>query len=131
MSDGRPVVGVDANALMMPVELNIRVFEEIERLLGSTALVVPRVVLEELEHLATGCGEAATAARVGLALAADRCTTVDSGNEQADDALVTLAREGDVAYVVTNDAPLRARLLDAGIPVISLRGRTKLAIIHP
>jgi rRNA-processing protein FCF1 len=36
-----------------------------------------------------------------------------------------------VTHAVTNDNPLKRRLLDAGIPVISLRGRNKLGITQP
>ena len=37
----------------------------------------------------------------------------------------------DADYAVTSDMPLRERLLEANVPVISLRGRTKLEITEP
>jgi rRNA-processing protein FCF1 len=119
---------LDTNALMMPVELDIRVFDELDRLLGEFEAVTPRAVLEELENLQAGHGEEATAATVGRDLA-DRCTVVDTDASYADDAVIEVAEsaEGEV-YVVTNDRPLRDRLLAAGVDVIGLRGRNTLAI---
>ncbi|USZ67164.1 DUF188 domain-containing protein [Halorussus salilacus] len=122
------VVGMDTSALMMPVECDVRIFEEVERLLGDFECVAPRAVVDELSKLADGAGQEAVAASVGADLA-DRCRTMDHEEPYADDALVELAPEFD--YVVTNDAPLKRRLLDAGTPVIHIRGRNKLAITQP
>jgi len=123
-------VVLDTNALMMPVECDVRVFEELERLPCEPACVVPRPVVAELEKLADGGGEEATAAGVGLDLAR-RCETRETAAAYADDAVVELAREDAVTHAVTNDAPLQERLLGAGVSVISLRGRNKLGITQP
>jgi len=145
-----PTVILDTNALMMPVELDVRVFDELDRLLGDADpdLVVPRAVLAELETLReAGNGEAATAAAVGRDLA-DRCRAVGTEASYADDAVVELAvgaadtadtgdggrGAGDAVdgdYAVTNDRPLRDRLLERGVRVIGLRGRTTLEITEP
>ncbi|MFB6270458.1 MAG: DUF188 domain-containing protein [Halobacterium sp.] len=121
---------MDANALLMPVEQGVRVFDELDDLLGEYEAVVPESVREELDKLAAQGGEAGTAASVGADLA-DRCETVASEEQYADDALYDLATEGDVDAVVTNDGPLKDRLLDAGVPVIHLRGRNQLTITRP
>lgn len=132
MTDGVPIVALDTNALMMPVELNVRTFDEIERLLGAAELVVPRAVLDELDRLASsGEGNEAKAANVGRELAETHCQPIEEKPGDADGVIAQLADEHAIDYVVTNDAPLRNRVLDAGIPVISLRGRTNLAIIQP
>lgn len=122
-------VVLDTNALMMPVEVGVRTFEELDRLLGDYEAVVPRAVVDELEKLAAGNGEEATAASVGADLAARECETVEHDADYADDAVVETAGGRD--YAVTNDGPLRRRLLDANVPVISLRGRNKLEITEP
>ncbi|PSP57471.1 twitching motility protein PilT [Halobacteriales archaeon QS_1_67_19] len=122
-------VAMDTSALMMPVECDVRVFEEVERLVDDFECVVPRAVRDELAKLAEGASQEAVAASVGADLAAERCRTVDHEASYADDALVELADEFD--YVVTNDGPLKERLLDAGAPVIHIRGRNKLAISKP
>lgn len=124
------VVCMDTNALMMPVECDVRVFEELDRLLSGVDAVAPDAVCRELRGLADGAGEEATAASVGLDLA-ERCRIVEREQSHADDAIVSLARAGEVDYVVTNDRPLRERLLAVGVPVIGLRGRNELAITQP
>jgi rRNA-processing protein FCF1 len=125
-------VGMDTNALMMPVELDVRVFDELERLLDEYEAVTVRAVVEELRELSdSGMGEEAMAASVGLDLATDRCRIVEHGESYADDAIVELAESGEFEYVVTNDGPLKERVLATGVPVIGLRGRNKLAITQP
>ncbi len=127
------VVAMDTNALMMPVELDVRVFDELDRLfgLGTVDLVVPETVVAELETLSAGNGEESVAASVGADLADDRCRTVETEATYADDALVELGARGDCEYVVTNDQPLRDRLLERGVRVIGLRGRNTLSITEP
>ncbi|QLG49212.1 PIN domain-containing protein [Natrinema halophilum] len=127
----RTRVALDTSALMMPVELDVRLFEELERLLDSFDPTIPQAVMEELRRLSEKGGQEGTAANVGHDLATERCLVVDTEASYADDALVELAREGNVDYVVTNDRPLRDRILEARIPVIALRGRNKLAITQP
>ena len=124
-------VAVDTNALMMPVECDVRVFEELDRLVGPADLVTPTVVVDELERLSTGGGEEGVAASVGLDLATARCTAVETEASYADDAVVELAEREGTDYVVTNDRSLRDRLLDRGVRVIGLRGRNTLAITQP
>ena len=123
-------VALDASALMAPVELDVRLFEELDWLLGEVELVVPEAVCAELDRLAAGAGEAARAARVGSDLA-ERGRTVDTNEQNGDDALLALATTGEAEYVVTTDRPLRDRLLSAGVPVVETRGRTRLEIREP
>ncbi|MCU4752956.1 DUF188 domain-containing protein [Halobacteria archaeon AArc-curdl1] len=135
-------VALDTSALMMPVELDVRLFDELDRLLGGVSHsdangdeplepTVPQPVLEELRRLSERGGAEGTAANVGHDLATERCLVVDTEASYADDALVELAREGMVDYVVTNDLALRDRVLEQDIPVLALRGRNKLAITQP
>ena len=130
VSDGTSTVILDTNALMMPVELDIRVFEELDRLVGDADLVVPEPVVAELEKLRdSGTGTEATAAAVGRDLVS-RCQVIETEESYADDAVLELAA-GDGDYAVTNDRPLRDRLLERGVRVIGLRGRTTLQITEP
>ncbi|WP_277554542.1 PIN domain-containing protein [Halobaculum limi] len=127
-------VVLDTNALMMPVECDVRVFEELDRLLDDPELIAPEAVVAELEKLAAGAGEAATAASVGRDLV-ERCRVVETTESYADDAVVELTSGDSEAefdgYVVTNDRPLRERLLARGVRVIGLRGANTLAITEP
>ena len=120
---------MDTNALMMPIECNVRVFDELDRLLPTLEPFVPRAVLDELDELAGSHGEEAVAASVGRDLA-ERCSPLDHQEEYADDACVELATERACDLVCTNDRPLRDRLLDIGVPVVGVRGNT-LAITEP
>lgn len=120
---------------MMPVELDVRLFDELTRLLatnnGGLTLAVPQPVIEELRQLAAGGGEEGIAASVGHDLATDRCVPIDAETAHADGAVVELARAGAADYVVTNDKPLQDEVLSIGVPVISLRGSNTLAITEP
>jgi len=122
-------VVLDTNALMMPVELDVRLFDELERLTGrppaALDLLVPRAVVDELERLSGGSDAAARAARVGRDLVG-RCRVVETDEQYADDAVLALAAARD-ALVVTNDRPLRDRLRDDGVRVAAVRGRDTLA----
>ena len=124
-------VVLDTNALMMPVECDLRLFDELDRLLDGPQTVVPHAVVAELSKLAGGTGEEATAARVGRDLARDRCEQRDTDATYADDAVVELATTPEVTHAVTNDGPLQRRLLERDVSVISLRGQNKLAITQP
>lgn len=125
------VVVLDTNALMMPVELGVRVFDELERLVGRADLVVPGGVVGELERLARGSGPEADAARVGLDLAGEHCRVVETTAGAGDPAVLEAVREHGAAYVVTNDRALRDRVLEAGVPVIGVRGANTLGITEP
>ena len=125
-------VVLDTNALMMPVELGVRTFDELDRLLGrgEYEALVPAAVLAELESLSAGAGEEGVAASVGADLAR-RHETVEHDADYADDAVIEVATTRNCDYAVTNDGPLRNRLLDASVPVICLRGRNKLETTRP
>lgn len=121
---------LDTNALMMPVECGVRVFEEIDRLVTDAELVTPAAVLAELEKLSDGAGEEAKAAAVGRDLA-ERCRIVETHESYADDAVAELASGEFDGFVVTNDSPLRERLAERGVRVICLRGANTLAVTEP
>ncbi|WP_336325740.1 PIN domain-containing protein [Halovenus sp. HT40] len=120
-------VVLDTNALMMPVECNVRVFDELDRLLDGPACLTAQSVVTELEKLADGAGEEAKAASVGYDLATDRCEIRSTDADYADDAVLELAVD-EGAHLLTNDKPLVDRAHEAGVSVISLRGKNKLGI---
>lgn len=121
---------MDTNALMMPVECNVRVFDELNRLLPNAELLVPQAVLRELDGLAGGHGTEATAASVGRDLS-ERCRPLDHEQSEADDACVELALQNACEFVCTNDGPLRERIFELGMPVIGLRAKNTLTIMEP
>ncbi|ERG96317.1 PilTVapc superfamily protein [Haloquadratum walsbyi] len=87
---------LDTNALMLPVERDVRLFEELDRILPERYIsVVPRPVAVELHRLSDGAGVEATAASVGSDLLT-RCSIVNTEADFADDAIVELAAIDDI-----------------------------------
>lgn len=116
---------LDTNALLMPAQFGIDLYDELMALFGDFEPVTLEEVVGELSGLARGRGRDAAAARVGLAMAR-RSTVVPSGStaEHVDDQLIEYARR-EGCIVVTNDRELRNALLREGIDVVSMRrGRT-------
>ncbi|HIJ00579.1 MAG: uncharacterized protein PWQ88_809 [Candidatus Methanomethylophilaceae archaeon] len=112
-------VVLDANALLMPFELNINLDLELQRLIGDHRTVVPGPIVGELKR----CGARQSGAALALARKYDIIPVSSSG----DDAVIDLARELH-AYVVTNDKELRSRLRKEGIPLIYLRSGHHLVL---
>lgn len=117
----------DTNALLMPAEHGVDVFDEVERLVGGFEAVVPMEVANEVESLGVSGGGVA---RELL----ERCRVVDVDGDDgdvdyADDAVVAAAEDADAA--VTNDSELKNRLLKAAVPVIHLRGDNRLGVTRP
>jgi len=66
---------------------------------------------------------------VGADLARRECQPIDHDASYADDAVLAIGNR--VEYAVTSDMQLKQRLLEANVPVICLRGRTKFEITEP
>ncbi len=117
---GRPVVLVDANALLLPFTSHFRLEEETYAQVDGARIQVPSSVLGELERIAERGNPNARAAREF----ARRFEVVPTAS-MGDDALVELGRRLS-AWVLTGDRALRARLLAAGVPVLFPRGKSHL-----
>jgi len=127
---GRVRVLLDTNALLMPAQFGIDLYDELMGLFGDFEPITLDEVVGELSGLARGRGRDAAAARVGLAMAR-RSTVVPSGSaaEHVDDRVIEYARrEGCV--VVTNDRELRNALLHEGIDVVSMRRAKTLELLR-
>jgi len=122
---------LDANALMMPVQFQIDLFDELRSLLGAFEPVVLSGVVRELSGLSNAKGRDRAAARHGLALV-ERCTIAESGglNSESVDAQMIEYAARNACMVVTNDRHVRDALLTRGIGVISLRNQKKLEILR-
>ncbi|SFM62407.1 DNA-binding protein [Methanolobus profundi] len=117
---------IDTNALMIPVQFNVDIFEELKRL-GFDDHLVPRAVINELNILVkTLKGADRTAAKVARAMA-DRCEIIEAEGH-ADDVILDLATDLP-ASVLTNDIGLRKRLQKKDVLVICLRQKNRLEII--
>lgn len=122
---------IDANALMMPSQFRIDLFEELRMLLGSYEPVVLSGVMNELAGLTKAKGRDGAAARWGLTLA-EKCSRVESTEMESEsvDAQVIEYAAKNACLVVTNDRRVREALLARGIGVISLRKQKKLEILR-
>ncbi|MDO5844521.1 MAG: nucleotide-binding protein [Methanocorpusculum sp.] len=122
-------VVLDTNALMMPAQFNIDLFEGLRELIGSFTALVPAEVVYELRGLSAGNSKKSAAAKFGLTLS-ERCTVLPEMDDDipVDDKVVKAAREFN-AVVVTNDRILKEKLLELRVPVIVLRSRSRLELI--
>jgi len=122
---------LDSNALFVPLQFNIDIFEELKSLLNRNfELVLLPSVKRELETIALR-GKLQTRKRATIALQlTERCTLLktDSDKEDsADDSVLQAARQYGYP-VFTNDRQLRNRLRDINVPVIYVRQKSRLAI---
>ncbi len=145
----RKEVIVDTNALLIPGEFGVDIFEELERL-GYVHIIVPKMVLAELDRLRQRPGlkgKEKIAANVGYSLIrkytdtseqermSTGCTIsieegageeeVEKGEGDTDEMIAALALKRKAA-VLTNDEELRTKLSQAGIATVYLRGKNRL-----
>ena len=122
---------LDANALMMPVQFKVDLFNGLEELVGGFEPVVLPGVVQELTGLAQAKGRDGAAARYGLSLA-QKCTVADEGDVEpgtVDLQLIDYAVRHN-CLVATNDRLVKDRLLEHGIGVIIMRQQKKLDIVR-
>jgi len=123
---------LDSNALFVPLQFRIDIFEELEKLLKTRfELILLHQALLELEKLAQK-GSPKTRKDASFALmTAKKCKVVQLDEQYSrlspDDAVVQLAREWRCA-VFTNDRELRKRLRNINVPVIYVRQKSRLEI---
>jgi rRNA-processing protein FCF1 len=122
---------LDANALMMPAQFSIDLFDELRQLVGAFEPLVLECVVRELAGISSGQGRDAAAARYAL-VAAQQCTTVHLkvvSFDSVDEQVVDYAQKNG-CLVVTNDRRLREMLLSRSIGVISMRKQKRLELIQ-
>jgi len=128
---GKLKIILDANALFVPLQFKIDIFEELKELLSRNfQLILPKPVRDEIERIARkGSPKMRKAAAYALNLA-EKCTLIDLGEDftgSPDEAILKLAREWKCP-VFTNDGKLRKRLRDINVPVIYVRQKSRLEI---
>jgi len=120
---------IDTNAFLMASQFKIDLLDELKWMLGSVRVVVPDIVIKELEGLAQGKGNHAASARFGLMIAHMCEIIASSGKGSADEQILKAAQDLHCG-VVTNDRRLRDQVLQAGLPVVILAGKQKLELIR-
>jgi len=118
---------LDTNALMMQFQFHVDIEREVRRILDfDYEIVVPQIVIDELEGLMNGAsGKAAGEARMALELA--KTFKVEESPGDGDTGILRLAERLN-ALVVTNDKRLRARLRAMDLPSIYMRSRAFLTV---
>ncbi|MHB8164240.1 MAG: PIN domain-containing protein [Methanoregula sp.] len=125
------MVLLDANALMMPAQFQVDLFDELRMLVGAFDPVVLPGIIMELNGLSRAKGRDGAAARCGITLA-EKCTIAqitDLKAKTVDDQVIEYAAQNK-CLVVTNDRRVRDALFAQGIGVISLRNQKKLEILR-
>jgi rRNA-processing protein FCF1 len=122
---------IDSNALFIPLQFKVDVFDELEKLLNRNfELILLSPVKQELVTLTK---ENSPKKRKNAAFAlqlAQKCTYVNvpkKQKEQTDDAIIRIAKIWH-APVLTNDKQLKKKLRDISMPVIYLREKSHLEL---
>ncbi len=123
---------LDSNALFIPLQFRIDIFEELKVLLNKKfELILLSPIRQELQKLAEK-GSPKMRKNASYALeTAEKCKLVELEGDYAgfspDDAIFQMAREWGCS-VFTNDRELRKRLRNITVPVIYVRQKSRLEI---
>jgi rRNA-processing protein FCF1 len=122
---------LDSNALFVPLQFKIDIFDCLEQLLERNfELILLSPIKRELEALAKkGSPKMRKNASYALKLA-EKCKYVEvdaPASALTDDIIVKIAKELK-APVFTNDRQLKQRLRDISVPVIYVRQKSRLEI---
>ena len=93
----RVTILIDTNAFLMASQFKIDLLDELKWMLGSVRMVVPEIVIKELEGLAKGKGNHAASARLGLQFA-QKCEIIKSSGKSAPDDQILMSAK-DVVLV--------------------------------
>jgi rRNA-processing protein FCF1 len=122
---------LDSNALFVPLELKMDIFEETKRLLNRNLdFILLSPVKHELELLAAKNSPKTRREAMYALRLAEKCKYVVVENSEklsTDDAIVKVSKAWN-SPVFTNDRKLRKRLKDISVPVIYVRQKSRLGI---
>ena len=124
---------IDTNMLLSQFEYAFDMPGELRRIESEPfTLVIPSVVMAELNTIAGKTGKKAAAARFALqnlpkikAMFPVEVAAEQGFPSRADDWIFKYAQKNH-SCVATNDVALRRRLLALGVPVIAVKGKSKL-----
>jgi len=122
---------LDSNALFVPLEFKIDIFEETRKLLNrNVEFVLLSSVKYELEILAEKDSPKLHKQALFALKLAENCKYVPVKNDEketVDDTILRVAKNWD-SPVFTNDRQLKLRLRDISVPVIYVRQKLRLDI---
>ena len=122
---------LDSNALFVPLEFKIDIFEEVKQLLNrNVEFVLLSTVKRELELLAAKDSPKIRREAFFALKLAEKCKWLPLENDEklaTDDAIVRIAKNWN-SPVFTNDRQLKKKLRDISVPVIYVRQKSRLDI---
>ena len=122
---------LDSNALYVPLEFKIDIFEELRNLLNRKIdFVLLSTVKRELEILSAKDSLKIRREAIFALKLAEKCKYVPVENDEkltTDDAIVKVAKNWN-SPVFTNDRQLKKKLRDISVPVIYVRQKSRLDI---
>jgi rRNA-processing protein FCF1 len=122
---------LDSNALYVPLEFKIDIFEELGHLLNQKIdAILLSTVKHELEMLAAKNSPKTRREAIFALKLAEKCKYVPVENEEkltTDDVIVKVAKNWN-SPVFTNDRQLKKKLRDISVPVIYVRQKSRLDI---
>jgi len=124
---------IDTNMLLSQFEYAYDLPGELRRIaVEPFTLIIPSTVMAELNTIAGKTGKRAAAARFAIqnlprikTLFPIEVVTEHGFPSHADDWIFKYAQKNN-SCVATNDVELRRRLLALGVPVIAVKGKSKL-----
>ena len=117
---------LDTNFLLIPAQFGVDIFAEISRVCDQHTLWIMESTIAELQAIARKRGRNGAAAKVALELARRHDLQQIPSTENVDSAILAHATEGWI--VGTQDRALRAQLRRKHIPLLTLKGKSHLAI---
>jgi len=122
---------MDSNALFVPLQFKIDIFEELKRLLNrKVEFVLLSPVKRELEILVTKNSPKIRGEVLFALKLAEKCKFVPVENDEGettDDTIVRIAKKWSCP-VFTNDIQLKKKLRDISVPVIYVRQKSRLDV---
>jgi rRNA-processing protein FCF1 len=122
---------LDSNALFVPLEFKIDIFEEVKRLLNrNVEFILLSPVKRELEMLAAKDSPKIRREALFALKLAEKCKYVaveEDGRLATYDVIVRVAKNWS-SPVFTNDRQLKKKLRDISVPVIYVRQKSRLDI---
>jgi len=122
---------LDSNALFVPLELKVDIFEELNKLLKAKfEAVLLSPIRREIERLAKEASPQVMRNALYALKLTKKCNLIEIEEEPdatPDDVIVEVAGKWDCP-VFTNDRQLRKRLRDINVPVIYLRQKSRLEV---
>lgn len=114
---------------MIPVELKLDVFTELERVCDfQYELFIVDKTMEELEKLAQRAGKQGQNARIAKQICDSKnLKVIETEEGYADDLIVSIAEQKGY-YVATQDADLKRKLRDKNLSVVFLRQKNYIVV---